>query len=47
MNNRLVNICPDSHKNLLKLFQIFQVLIIDIYPEEKFKENTELMSSRQ
>lgn len=27
MNNRLVNICPDSHKNLLKLFQIFQVLI--------------------
>ena len=64
MNYRLVNICPDSYKNLLKLFQIFQVLIshtgiyyrnknfivifqILIYPAEKFKENTELMYSRQ
>lgn len=27
MNYRLVNICPDSYKNLLKLFQIFQVFI--------------------
>lgn len=27
MNYRLVNICPDSYKNLLKLFQIFQALM--------------------